>query len=204
MWRALEAESRAESQRAAHARANDESGRSGKAETKPASDVDPKPRPSRSTAADSAIGPADQVNIRNPMANPVYEILSYQIAASRTKLAALQKQRQTIVAESRINGTELNQLTTLYSRQIQLERLQTDHALARTLYQEVSSRYEQMRGQSDAKSSQLVIADDAVAPDRPLARGRTRYLMTGFLMGGALGAILVLTRRWRVKRGSHA
>lgn len=173
MWRALEADSRAESQ----------------------------PRSSRSTAADSTTGPADQVNIRNPLANPVYEILSYQIAASRTKLAALQKQRQTMIAESHINGAELNQLTTLYSRQIQLARLQTDHDLARKLYQEVSSRYGQMRGEAEAKSSQLVIADDAMPPDRPLARGRTRYVMAGFLMGGALGVILVFTRQlaWRVK-----
>lgn len=136
--------------------------------------------------------PAEKLDLSNPMMNPVFEILRYQAAAGRTKLAGLERQLKALTSDRRLGGNAVDELATLYTRQIQLARLEADHDLAKEIYGDVASRYEQMRIQTDERNPQLQVVDAAVPSDTPLSRQRIRTVFLGTVAGAALAGLLVL------------
>ena len=138
--------------------------------------------------------PALKLDLSDPYANPVHQILRYEIAMSRTTLAGLEQRRRSLVAQRHLGDDQLAALTTLYTREIQQARLQTEHDLAGRVYLEAAAKYEQMRLQSDGKTSQLMIVDRAFPPETPMPRGRTRLVLSSALLGAALAMLLVFAR----------
>jgi len=135
-------------------------------------------------------GTTEVLDSSNPFINPVYQSLDFQIATTRARLAGLQQQLRQVVEVRKLGGNELTRLSELYSRQIELARLQTGFDLARRVHSDLMVRYEESRTQALGFSSQLQLVDEAIPPDRPLSRRRIQYLALGFALG-LFGAGLV-------------
>jgi uncharacterized protein involved in exopolysaccharide biosynthesis len=119
----------------------------------------------------------------SPFINPVYEILNEQIAMSRTKLAGLEKEQAQLVGVLRLGAPQMVQLTQLYAKETELARLETEFDLARKVYVDVATRYEQARLQVASRTAQLQILDSALPPDRPISPRPLRDTAIALLVG---------------------
>lgn len=135
---------------------------------------------------------AQHLDLSNPNVNPVYTILDFQIASSRTRIAALQKQRDELINVRKIGGRELSQLSELYKRQIEQARLQASFDLATRVYGDLVVRYEQSRTQPLGNTAQLQVIDNALPPDRPVSQKRIIYGIFGAVAGFVLTMMLAL------------
>ena len=147
-------------------------------------------RRAASAAGDTA--DAESLDLTNQFVNPVYETLDFQIATSRAKLAALEKQRQHAVEVQKLGGSELTKLSELYRRQIELARLQANFDLAKRVHGDLAVRYEESRTESTGNTAQLQLLDEALPPDRPLSRGRARLSALGFAAGLVAAGLVAL------------
>jgi uncharacterized protein involved in exopolysaccharide biosynthesis len=127
----------------------------------------------------------------NPFINPVYEMLNQQIAMSTTRLAALERQRAELANTLKLNAPQLAQLTVLYKHETEIARLETEYDLAKKIYLEVATRYEQAEIQVVGRSAQLQILDQAFPPDWPIAP-RPRRTAAFALLGGFLVSVLAV------------
>lgn len=138
------------------------------------------------------------LDLTNPYINPVYQTLDFQIATSRTGLAALEQQRRQLVDVRKIGGQELSRLSELYRGRIELARRETNLELANKVYSDLLVRYEESRTEALGFSPQLQLVDDAIVPDRPMPRKRLQSAALGFLtglLGGGLIALMLEGRK---------
>jgi uncharacterized protein involved in exopolysaccharide biosynthesis len=134
------------------------------------------------------------LDLSNPVVNPVYQTLEFEIATSRARLAALERQRDELVRVRKLDAAQLKDLTVLYQRQIDLERLKADHELAQRVYSELALRYEQARSNQASGIASLQIIDEAIQPDRPMPRKRVQTIMLGLLCGLAAAALAAVVK----------
>ena len=146
------------------------------------------------TAAQTGGVEAQQLDLTNPFVNPVYQTLDFQIAMSRTRIAALEKQRDEIMHVKKLGGAELTQLSELYRREIELARLQETFDLALKVHGDLAIRYEQSRTQPLGNTAQLQIVDNALPPEHPVARKRLQYSVFG--AGVGVVAMALMTVFW--------
>jgi uncharacterized protein involved in exopolysaccharide biosynthesis len=135
----------------------------------------------------------NEVDVTNPFVNPVYQVLDYQIALSRTRLASLEKRRTELVNVQHLGGPQLQSLSAMYPNEMHLHRLEAEHDLAKTLYGEVAQQYERARLQIARSSAHLQVVDNAVEPDEPLPRHRVLYSMLGMMLGFVVALLVVAT-----------
>ena len=143
---------------------------------------------------------AQQLDLSNPLVNPVYQTLDFQIATSRTRIAALERERDEVMNVKKLGGKDLAQLSELYRREIDQARLQASYDLSTKVHGELALRYEQSRTQAIGNTSQLQVVDQALPPDDPVARKRVQNGMLGAglgVVGTALIALLWESRRRR-------
>lgn len=135
---------------------------------------------------------------KNEFLNGVYEGLDQQVVSSRTRLSGLEKQKAELIDVRKLDASQLSFLNTLYARESELARHQTEFDLARAIYVDVSTRYEQARLLVAGRSAQLQVVDDALPPTHPTGssvfRGTVLAAIVGFLVSAmaAIGASAVL------------
>ncbi len=141
-------------------------------------------------------GEVDQrrLDLTNPFVNPVYQTLDFQIAMSRTRIAALEKQRDELINIKKIGGTEFGQLNVLYRHQIEQERLEGSLKVARQVHSDLSLRYAQSRTIALGNVAQLQIVDLAQQPERPVARKRLQNMAFGAAAGFVFAMLLILLK----------
>jgi protein tyrosine kinase modulator len=157
----------------------------------------------RTKQANSALDDAEMLDLSNPFINPVYQTLEFQIATGRARLAALEQQRREIMEVKKLGGRQLKELSDLYSREIELARLQTNYDLAKRVYSDLRVRYEETRSEGVGSTAVLQIVDDAIPPDRPLSRQGAKSTLLGLAAGfmvAALGALALDSRQSRGER----
>jgi capsular polysaccharide biosynthesis protein len=134
------------------------------------------------------------LDLSHPFVNPVYQTLAFQIATSRTRLAALERQEREMAVVRKLGNTRFGELSDLYRRTAELSRLETNLDLAKQVYQTLTVRYEQSRAESVDSMVQLQIVDAAVTPERPLSRKRAQAGVLGLTVGLMVAAIAALAR----------
>jgi uncharacterized protein involved in exopolysaccharide biosynthesis len=142
-------------------------------------------------AREPAVNP-EALDLSNPIVNPVYQTLDYQIVTSRARLASLERQRREMVEVRGIGADQLKPLTELYARQIDLARYQNNYDLAKRVYSELAVRYEQSRAESVEERARLQMVDAAMPPERPLSRHRAQAGALGFATGLFASALAAL------------
>jgi uncharacterized protein involved in exopolysaccharide biosynthesis len=128
----------------------------------------------------------------------VYAKLDEEIATSRAALAALEHQRDQLVKGRQVGGEQLARLNELYERESRLARLALEQSIARKTYEEIAVRYGSARLEAAGRTPQVLVADAAVPPERPVGRMLVRNAALGLLAGAMLGALIAirgLTRR---------
>ena len=143
---------------------------------------------------------SQHLDLTNVYVNPVYQTLDFQITTSRTRIAALEKERDELVVVKKIGGSELALLSELYRRQIEQARLQANFDLATRVHDDLALRHEQSRTQPLGNTSQLQVIDDALPPDRPISRRRLQYGTFGAAAGFVLTVMLAAFRETRGRR----
>ena len=103
----------------------------------------------------------------DPYINLVHEMLQQQLSASRARLSGLERERVEVMRVIGANQARVAKLSERYAKQTELARLQTEAALAKKAYEDVSTRYEQARLQVAGRSPQLQVIDLAVTPEQP-------------------------------------
>ena len=168
----------------------------------------------RAPAAEDALTPSvtptgevdpRRLDLTNPFVNPVYQTLDFQIAMSRTRVALLERQRTELIDVKKIGGAELRQLTDLYGRQIEEERLEANLNLARKLHEDLASRFAQSRTIALGNVAQPQIIDLALPPERPMSRKRLQNMTFGAAAGFVVAVALILLWegvRRRERRGA--
>jgi uncharacterized protein involved in exopolysaccharide biosynthesis len=146
---------------------------------------------SRNPGASRGEADSQHLDLSNPYVNPVYQTLDFQIAQSRTRIAALEKERDELVIVKKIGGKELALLSELYRRQIEQARLQANFDLATRIYDDLAFRFEQSRTQPVGSTAQLQIIDNALPAERPVSRRRAHYATYGALAGLVLSVMLI-------------
>ena len=125
----------------------------------------------------------------DPYVNPVYELLSEQLAASRTRLSELETQRAEILRATDLSKAAGKKLNDLYASEAKLERLEQEADIARRTYLDVSALYGQARLQVAGRAPQLQIIDIAVPPKRPVAprivRDTALAVLAAFVLASA-------------------
>jgi uncharacterized protein involved in exopolysaccharide biosynthesis len=120
-------------------------------------------------------------------------VLDYQIALSRTKLAALERRRRELGGALRLGSEELASLAARHPQAIQLRRLETERELAQTVYAVQSER---ARLQDASASARLRLIDNAIEPTAPLPRHRALGVIIGALAAFAIALIVLATRQF--------
>lgn len=132
------------------------------------------------------------LDLSDPLINPVYQTLEFQLATSKARLAALERHRSTLMRKA--GGASLPELTRLYERHVELARRQNEYELAGEVFRDLSLRHEKAGTDLVGSSAYLQIIDEAVPADRPMPRKRIQTTALGLLCGllvGAMGALLL-------------
>lgn len=132
------------------------------------------------------------LDLSHPFVNPVYQTLAFQIATSRTRLAALERQQREMIVVGKLGGDRFGELSNLYRRTSELARLENNLDLARRIYGDLTVKYEQSRAESVGTMVQLQVVDEAVTPEQPLPRRRTQTAALGLTAGLVLGGLAAL------------
>jgi len=152
-----------------------------------------RPAPGTATPEDPLAG----LDLSNAALNPVFEVLEFQVATSRGRLAGLEKQRAAIL------GLSTGALTKgLYADEVEVERLESERALLQRVYEDIAFQFEQARASVARRSAQLQVINEAVAPERPLTRGRALGGGMGLVAGGLLACVWALATRPRPGAGA--
>jgi uncharacterized protein involved in exopolysaccharide biosynthesis len=152
--------------------------------------------PAMMEAARSGDGTAKDLlalQMKNEEVNPVYQELDRQIVESRTRLAALERQKAQMTAR-RLDDPHLARLNDMYAKESEINSLEMERDLAKKVYQEVSNSYESARLLVAGRSSGLQILTFAIPPDKPESRKIPRNVLIGALSGFLLSCLLVLVR----------
>jgi succinoglycan biosynthesis transport protein ExoP len=109
------------------------------------------------------------LEMKSEFVNKVYETLEQDVAASRTKLAGLERQKNDLVDVRKLDSAQVAKLSELYAKESELLRLQTEFELSKNVYVEIATKYEQARLQVASRAAQLQMLDEALPPDRPIS-----------------------------------
>ena len=156
----------------------------------------------RSQPLDKGAVDSQHLDLTNPYVNPVYQTLDFQIATSRTRIAALEKERDQVMNVNKIGGKELTELSELYRRQAAQDRLQANYDLASRVHADLALRYEQSRTLPVGNTSQLQVVDQALPPDVPVGRRRVLNALFGAGVGLIGTALIALLWESRIRRTS--
>jgi len=151
--------------------------------------------PTLSEAAREKGRPGDGIlglEVKNEFLDEVYQDLDNQVASTRTWLSALEKQKVELVDVRKLDAPELKSLSQLYARETEMARLQVEYDLAKTVYVDVSNRYEQVRLQVATRSAQLQVMDSALPPARPIKPRVMRNSVIAIILGFLLSSVAVV------------
>jgi hypothetical protein len=135
---------------------------------------------------------SDALDLSHPFINPVYQTLAFQIATSRTRLAALARQHREMTVVRKLGADRFGELSDLYRRTGELARLENNLDLARRVYGDLTVKYEQSRSESVDSMVQLQIVDEAMPPERSLPRKRAQATALGMTAGFVVAGLAAL------------
>jgi uncharacterized protein involved in exopolysaccharide biosynthesis len=133
------------------------------------------------------------LRMKNEEVNPVYQELDRQVADSRTRLAALERQKAQMAARN-LDDPALARLSEMYAKESQISRLEMERDLAQKVYEHVANSYESARLLVAGRSSGLQVLTRAIPPDKPESRKVPRNVLIGALSGFLVACLFVLVR----------
>jgi uncharacterized protein involved in exopolysaccharide biosynthesis len=130
------------------------------------------------------------LELRQELVNNVYEVLVQQVAASRTKLSALQRQRSELTGTLKVGAAQVPALSRLYEKEAELAKLELELDLAKRVYSNLVVRLEDAK--HTGRSTELQLIDRALPPTGPCAPRPLRDLAVSLLLGLVLSTAVAL------------
>ncbi len=164
----------------------------GNTSAKPSSAQEPSAPPRTITEgsfASNSLDPPLPLNLQNPYVDPVYEILEYQVAMGRTRLAGLQSQR------AELAKTTTDPASELYAGEARVRRLELDYEIAMQVYKDLALRFEQAREYAVSHAAIIQVVDTATPPLSPIAPNRPLVVASAAVIGLMIGFLLALIRQ---------
>lgn len=127
----------------------------------------------------------------HPMLNPVYQVLAYQVSASRVRLAALERQYSELVGRLRLDAQQLQMISDLHEKESRLAQLRQEFELARDVYYGLAKRLEETV-QAQVPPPDLQVIDPALRPDAPIPRRRALAAFAAMTSVIVLGMVCVV------------
>jgi uncharacterized protein involved in exopolysaccharide biosynthesis len=118
--------------------------------------------------------------------NPVYTVLEYQVTTARNRIAQLERERDALVRLLNLSGSDMVQLRQLYTKRMELARLETEYELAQRIYIEVAARGEQTRIDAAGRATGLQMIEKAGKPSAPIPRNTLLVVALAVLVSGVL------------------
>lgn len=138
------------------------------------------------------------LQLQEEAVNPLYVVLSKQVADIRTKLAGLEGRRERLAKALKAGAAPNGPINMLYDREAQLTRLQGEFDLAEEAFNKVSNRYEQARLEVAGPTAQMQVLDTASPPQAPLSRQGRKKLLVAFIVSLALAVGAVVFTEYAV------
>jgi uncharacterized protein involved in exopolysaccharide biosynthesis len=145
---------------------------------------------SESAGRSSVLG----LQLKNEFLDGVYQDLEATIAQTRTKLSGLEKQRAELIDVRKLDASQLAVLDTLYAREAELVKRQTEYDVSRGVYLEVATRHEQVRLQVTGRSPQLQLMDPARPADKKSGPKIVRNAALAVFLGLIFAAVAAVLR----------
>lgn len=146
----------------------------------------------RSTRGADDAEPDGVPDLSGEFINPVYELLEYQVANGRTRISALERQRDELAKRLKVDRGYVQRLSDLYRSEIEIATLEDQYELATEIYNELVKRYENARIQVASRSSEVYLVDAAVPIHRPVSPRLVRSVILAALSGLIIGALAAL------------
>lgn len=140
----------------------------------------------------------------HPFINPIHQTLALQIATSRTRLAALERERREKLVVHKLGENGFSKLAQLHQRELELARLEADYELAKRVHAELALRHEQSRTESVNRMVQLQVVDEAIPPDRPLPKKPLESMALGSAVGLLLAVLATFIQTSGVRASDSA
>jgi uncharacterized protein involved in exopolysaccharide biosynthesis len=140
------------------------------------------------------------LQLRAELVNQVYEELARQVAASRTKLSALQRQRAELDGTLKLGASEVPGLAQLYKKESELAKLELEHDLAKKVYYDLIVRFEQAN--QVGRGTELQVVEEALAPSQPVSPRPLFYLTLGLVSGLVLSIVVALLLDYASRAGA--
>lgn len=137
----------------------------------------------RLAAMEADLARRSRVDAQTKTIDPVYQDLDARVAAARSNLASLERQRAQQTASYKPDATTLGVLDHLYAVETELARRQVERDVAERIYVDLSQRFQDARLQVISRSAEFVIIDPAVPADRPVSRHVARNTAIGVVVG---------------------
>jgi uncharacterized protein involved in exopolysaccharide biosynthesis len=142
----------------------------------------------RESGASSVLG----LSLKNEVVNQSYDNLDSQLSRSRAELSGYERQREQLTRESGLDKPSFARLSQLYALETRVARMEVDVELARRVYLELATQYEQVRNEVASRTATLQIVDPAYVPTRPEPRHAARNAAVGGLAGLLLAVTVIL------------
>jgi succinoglycan biosynthesis transport protein ExoP len=124
-------------------------------------------------------------------ANPVRQLLEYQVSASRARVAAIEGRLRELTGRHDVDNKVLPDLLALYQGEVQLTRFELERDIAAKAVTDLSAQYEQARLKVASRVTDLQVVDEAIVPNRPVTSGIAVSAVIGLLLG-CVGCVLAL------------
>ncbi len=137
------------------------------------------------------------LSVESERLDSTYSSLEALVATSTAELAALEGERRELLRRSGLGESSVELLSEFYVKETQLDRLESEFELAKTIQAELAKRDEEAWVDSLALYPQVQLVDPAIAPTRP---SRPQVVLTLAVVGAltALMAASVGTLYWLV------
>ena len=152
--------------------------------------------PAASEAARTLQTPSKELlslQINNQELSTVFQDLDKEMALSRSKLAAMERQKAQMISRHLATGS-MPTLNNLYAKEALISQLETERDLANDVYKDLAKSYETARLLVIGRTSALQVLSTAIPPDRPESRKLPRSLLIGTMSGFLLAALVLLVR----------
>lgn len=144
----------------------------------------------RQAGASNVLG----LSLKNEFVNSVYDDIDTRLTQSRASLASMEQQRDELLRGSGLGADQLARLSQLYGLEARIQRREVDLELAKRVFLEIASSYEQVRAQVASRSAWLQIVDPALLPSKPQPRHVARNAVLGALAALVIGLSVLLLR----------
>lgn len=157
--------------------------------------IDRNPALMEAAKEQGASGSVLGLELSEQQVNEAYSKLQEQIAASRAKLAGLERQKM-LIDDKRLNAAELPTLSKLYDSELAIARMQSEYEMALKVYSDLATRHEDARIRVGSRGAQLQLVDPAMAPSSRLSPRVIATTQLGGALGLLVGCLLVLGRHF--------